>query len=58
MFHQFVFGAKEAQELMVLLQRGIHSSGVYICKSIVNDFRHGNYICTFFRVTNETYLKQ
>ncbi len=21
------------------------SSGVYICKSIVNDLRHGNYIC-------------
>ena len=28
-------------------QRGqaVDSSGVYICKSIVNDFRHGNYIC-------------
>ena len=23
----------------------IDSSGVYICKSIVNDLRHGNYIC-------------
>ena len=22
------------------------SSGVYICKSIVNDLRHGNYKCT------------
>ena len=22
-----------------------HSSGVYICKSIVNDLRYGNYIC-------------
>jgi hypothetical protein len=21
------------------------SSGVYICKSVVNDLRHGNYIC-------------
>ena len=21
------------------------SSGVYICKSIVNDLKHGNYIC-------------
>ena len=23
----------------------IDSSGVYICKSVVNDIRHGNYIC-------------
>ena len=23
----------------------LNSSGVYICKSIVNDLRHGNYIC-------------
>ena len=23
----------------------VYSSGVYICKSIVNDLRHGNYIC-------------
>ena len=22
----------------------LNSSGVYICKSVVNDFRHGNYI--------------
>ena len=22
-----------------------NSSGVYICKSIVNDLKHGNYIC-------------
>ena len=22
-----------------------NSSGVYICNSIVNDLRHGNYIC-------------
>ena len=21
------------------------SSGVYICKSVVNDLKHGNYIC-------------
>ena len=25
--------------------RGSYSSGVYICNSIVNDFRHGNFIC-------------
>ena len=23
----------------------MNSSGVYICKSVVNDLRHGNYIC-------------
>ena len=23
----------------------VNSSGVYICKSVVNDLRHGNYIC-------------
>ena len=23
----------------------LDSSGVYICKSIVNDLKHGNYIC-------------
>ena len=24
---------------------GLRSSGVYICKSVVNYLRHGNYIC-------------
>ena len=28
-----------------LRKRGRRSSGVYICKSIVNDLRHGNYMC-------------
>ena len=23
----------------------LYSSGVYICKSVVNDLRHGNFIC-------------
>ena len=29
------------------------SSGVYICKSVVNELRHGNYICK----SEESYLK-
>jgi hypothetical protein len=24
---------------------GYNSSGVYICKSVVNDLRHGNFVC-------------
>ncbi len=24
---------------------GYNSSGVYICKSVVNDLKHGKYIC-------------
>ena len=34
-FHQETVNTKHSSD----------SSGVYICKSIVNDLRHGNYIC-------------
>ena len=30
---------------LVLREHLGDSSGVYICKSVVNDLRHGNYIC-------------
>jgi hypothetical protein len=31
---------------MVYIDLYLHdSSGVYICKSVVNDLKHGNYIC-------------